>query len=100
MVILKSPVIGFSAVSRVRCANEIAVTAETAKIMRANRGSLLFISDSLIDSYRLGEPSAKLSKSPGLLKPLVVGTRVTFFPTYQKRDQILLHHLARSFELS
>jgi len=42
IVILKSPVIGLSG-SGLRWANEIAVMAETAKMIAVNRNNLLFI---------------------------------------------------------
>jgi len=49
IVILKSPLIGLSPVSRVLCAKEIAVTEEIAKMMAAKSINLLFIVDSSID---------------------------------------------------
>src|ERR1700686_268390 len=68
MVILKSPVIGFS-VSGLRCANEMAVIAERPKTIVTNRSNLLFM-------IRLPFPvletlwgtESKLSKSATLLK--------------------------------
>jgi len=69
IVILKSPLIGFS-VSGLRCANEITVTAATAKTMAVNRNNLLFMIELPFVFKTLGEPGSKLAKSAALLKKL------------------------------
>src|SRR6266481_229051 len=60
IVILKSPVIGLSAVSGLRCANEIPVTAETAKIIAVKRRNVRFMMDSLLLMF--GELRANYQK--------------------------------------
>src|SRR5436190_6825219 len=68
MVILKSPVIGLSPVSRVLCANEIAVIVEMLMMMKTKRVNLIFISKPLVWLVEMvGRLLRKLSKTPELL---------------------------------
>src|SRR2546429_1153973 len=68
MVILKSPVIGFSALSRVRCAKERAAIARIAKMIVMNGRIRRFISDSSVCWGSYWGTRSKLSKSAALLK--------------------------------
>jgi len=60
--------------------------------MRANRSILLFISDSLIDIFALGEPPAKLAKSPALLKTVrrCAGSEALELATKDKKRVLLV----------
>src|SRR6266849_5169406 len=67
IVILKSPRIGWS-VSGLRCANEIALTAEMAKMIAVHRNNLLFMKMLLRDpDSNDGKNVSNLSKSEALL---------------------------------